>query len=116
MTSCTSLVLTNKSASSTDQHYHHFTPALKIETKSLSQVQDHFDKDPATVSGSDYGLHNVHDLQNAIESDKQKEIQRQKEQKEKEAAKRAEADPSGSMKLKAELDAEAKKLGVETEN
>ena len=81
-------------------------------SSSLSQNQnrDHFDGDPFSASNYDYGLHNIHGLQAGIESDRIREIQRKKDEAERAQAER---DPSGSMKLKAEADAEAKKLGIE---
>ena len=84
-----------------------------LKTNALSQNRDHFDGDPFSTSATDYGLHNVHGLQAGIESDRIKEIQRKKDESER---RQREQDPSGSMKLKAALDAEARKLGIDTES
>ena len=72
------------------------------------EKKDYFDKDPFSVSPGDQGHHDVTGLQEAIERDKINEKLRIQKMRE-------EADPSGSMKIKAELDQERKKLGIKTD-
>ena len=81
-----------------------------IDLSSFKKVPDSFDGSPDHVSLEDGNTH--HDrlaYEQEVAANKENAI---KQKKAKEEADEAEKDPTGSMKLKRELDAERIKIGV----